>query len=1035
MTKLRLLLSVLSIICLMLPPTFTNAQQKITVKGRVVDAKDEKPLPGATITHVNGKGSAIAGDQGQFEITVPEGSMLKVTMIGYEAQTIKVSPGMVVSMNVAAAGLEDVVVIGYGTQKKELLTSSIGFKKFTETDREIPTVALGNLLAGQVAGLRVATPTGQPGVNPGISIRQGTSWNAQNVLYIIDGKASGAGDFNNLAPNEIESITVLKDASSAAVYGMKSEAGVVVVSTRKGNFNAKPQLNYSFNTGVDKRGTNAARTSCIETFQVFDKLKPWTPGPSPEDYAFFKTINNGWGYDQLDAVWNDPSTNTHNLSISGGSSSIKYFVGGSYIRQGSFMKNLKIDKYNLRANITADVTKNIQLYAGIAVNNNKIYQPTNTAVGDVVGIYRKQLVWQPWQPVWTDAGNPIDYGWIANVGSEVRGDGGYERNNNIKPVIDLQLTYKLPFIKGLSASAKFNKSYTNYRDKQFFHQYDMWVMKQITPFNLSTKDADLLSIKKSSAVSPSYLREIYNWSNDYQLNLQLNYENTFKGGHHVKGWLVYEKTEANSGGMTGTREKFPVYLTDQWWATSSDRADSYVSGSTETSYGYIGWVGQAFYDYQGKYLANVAARYDGSYLFPSDKRWGFFPSGSLGWVVSKENFFNIKGIDMLKIRTSAGLVGNDGGITAWQWQQAYQNGNSFYLGTSPVQNVGITYGQLVNPLLTWEKTFDYGAGVDVNFLKHFNASFDYYFRKTYDILRARVASVPPTFPRTLPSENYAQINSHGFEFMAGYKNSYREFDYYLNFNASYGKAIYRKTDQNVTYPYQDVIGKSTTYYVAYETDGMIRTQAELDKFVAANPAYKFNGRSPELGQLIYKDISGPNGKPDGIVDAWDQKILLNDNNPVVLGLNLGVAYKGISLSATFNGYLHYWRGVSDLAGGVEWNRMWKPWAYDSWSPDNTNASLPKRHSANDGNNALERTGSSFWLKSANFLRLKSLNISYSLPQNVTGKIGFKNVQVYVSGTNLFILSKFNKKYYDPEISEGFGFPIIKSFNGGINITL
>ncbi len=1041
MSKLtKLLFKTVWICCLVLFSEYLQAQGTVTVEGRVLAADDQSPLQGASIIYENGKASSIADATGKFSLNVPKRGKITVSMVGFKPTTISIGNGpLVVELTRQDNSMDEFVVVGYGTQKRELLTGAVVTMKMDEPRRNTPTTSLGNLLAGQMAGVSVSTPNGIPGTQPGISVRVGTSFNAQNVLYVIDGKISGAGDFNNLSPNDIDNISVLKDAASAAVYGSRAAGGVIVVTTRRGKA-GKPQINYSFSTGFEKRGKNAELTSAVETGELYNRINPNSDPAgwrwSQEDLDYFKTINNGWGYDQLDAVWKDPSTTAHNLSISGGGDKIKYFVGGSYIKQGAFMQNLTYDKYNLRTNITADLTKNLTLFAGLTVNNNLNYSPTNTAVGDIQGIYRKQLLWQPDQPVWTNGGNPIDYGWIGNVGAEVRGDGGYIKGNGIKPILNLQATYKIPAIKGLSASAQFNKSYTNNRTKSYMKHYNMWVMKKTGLHQISTNDDDLVTLKRSSQVGRSYIREDYNWSNDYQLNFQLSYDRTFGSVHNVKGWLIYEKAEARGGGIFAGRESFPVYLTDQWWAASGDRLDSYANGTAEFVTGRKSWVGQFFYDEDGKYMASVAYRYDGSMNFAPDQRWGFFPSASAGWILSKENFFrNVKNIELLKFRASAGLVGNDG-VGGWQWLQSYSSANSAFFGTNGVTNPGITYGSLVNTKLTWEKSMNYNIGFDLNFFKHFTASVEYYNTRTYDILGSRINSVPPTFSRSLPASNYGEIKASGIEAMIGYRNRTGQLNYYVNANLAYGNAKYVIQDQNITYPWQKNPGNSTSRVTGYVVDGMIRTQADLDRLLAANPQYNFNGIAPALGQLIYKDLAGPDGKPDGIVNAWDVSTLKSRNNPITVGTNLGIEWKGLTVDATFSGNFNQFRYVNNLVdGNVEWNRMWRKWYTDGWSEENTNASLPKRYSANDGTRGVTNTSSSFWLENASFFRLRLLNIGYQIPHQYVNKIGLGGLKVFFSGSNLFMLSKFGNQFYDPEIGDGFSYPTMKNFNFGVNVSL
>ncbi|WP_143305957.1 SusC/RagA family TonB-linked outer membrane protein [Chitinophaga vietnamensis] len=1040
MNQSKLLMSILALLCLLcyVSSAFCQNKQATAIKIIITDST-RTGLPGATIMEIGGAGKhAVADNNGKAEILAPLGSRLKVSMTGYQPLTIIASNTVMnIVLKQVTSDLKDVVVLGYATQKKSLVTGSVATMKVNEERRDAPTTSMATLLAGQMPGVNIGTPSGIPGTMASINIRTASSWNGQPPLFVIDGVISSANDFNNLSPNEVDNISVLKDAAAAAVYGSRSAGGVVVVTTIRGK-SGIPKISYSFNTGFDKRGRNAPLTSAIETGEIYNRINPnsnsiWTAS----DFDYFKKINNGWGYSQLDAVWKDPYIRTHNLNVSGGTDKVKYFVGGSYTKQGGTMTNLTYEKYNVRANLTAQVTDSLQLFAGLSLNNNLTYGPPQSSVSyDVNGLYRKQLLWQPEQPVWTKNGNPIDYGWIGNVGAEARGDGGYLKQNYLQSAVNLKLTYHVPHVPGLYASAQYNKTYNNYRSKYFETQYNMWVMKNTGVRQISTDDADVIAFKRSSQISKNFLEEDYNWYNFGQYNFQIGYEQSFRK-HHVQGMLIYEGYEYKSGGVQAGRDNFPVYLTDQWWATSTDRINGYVGGRSELTNGRRSWVGQAFYDYAGKYLATFAYRYDGSMNFAYDKRWGLFPSGSAGWVISEEPFFkHIKSrVDFLKLRASVGLTGNDL-VGGWQWQQSYQNGNSAYFGTSPATNAGITYGPIVNEKLTWEKSLSYNAGVDAHFLDHFNATLEYYNVKTYDILGQRIAAVPPTFSRSLPSSNYGQMRAQGMELVLGYENKDHAVKYYANINASYGGAKYVIKDENITYPYQKTVGHATNMIVTREAIGILRDQAAVDAFLAAHPGYTYYGITPKPGQIVYQDISGPNGKPDGIIDDWDLKAVKPNNNPVYLGLNFGAEWKGISVSASFSGRMHQWRFVNSLVdGNVEWNRMWEKWYTDGWTPTNTNASLPIRYSANDDTRRVTNDQSTFWLKNAAYLRLSFLSVGYSLPGSVVKHIGLQGVKFYFSGSNLFVISKFNKAFYDPEMVDGFSYPIMKTFNFGAHITL
>ncbi|MCO5234992.1 MAG: SusC/RagA family TonB-linked outer membrane protein [Chitinophagaceae bacterium] len=1042
----KLFLFTLSLCYLMLSALNTLAQGTITVKGQVVDEEEGKPLSLVTIEQVKGTATTLTNDNGMFEINVPAGSRLRFSSVGYNPITVTASDkaSMTIRMEINPTSMQEVVVLGYGTAKRELLSASVATMKISESDRQVPTTQMGNLLAGKLAGVSVSTSNGVPGVNqPGIKIRTNNSWNAQPVLYVIDGKIMGAGDFNNLSPNDIESITVLKDAASAAVYGSRAAGGVILVTTKRGQ-SGKMQIQLSVNTGVDKRAKNVKLTSAIQQGELFDQVFPgglYGMEYTQEDYDYMKTINNGYGFNQLDAVWVDPSTTTYNLNASGGNEKIKYFVGGSYVKQNGFYRTLKYDKYNIRANITANITKNLQVFSGLTLNRN--ITKSNSWFGtSQEDMYSKLLVWQPWMPAFTNGGKPFSYGWIGNFAAQANGQaGGYDNLYTVKPVINLSATYKAPFLKGLSATAAYSKSFMNNINKVFATQYLTYITKQESAHIWSLDDADIIGTQLSSQVNPSYMQDNVTWSEDRQLDLQLNYERTFGDNHHVKGWLIYEGFLASGSGVSAGIQGFPVYTTNQWWAASPrTNNNQFVSNSTGYSdyeTGRKSWVGQFFYDFKEKYIANIAYRYDGSMNFAPDKRWGFFPSGSLGWIVSKENFFKAKGIQLLKLRASMGLVGNDA-VGGWQWQTSYAQGNSYYFGTPASTNIGIRYGSVVNPALTWEKSLNKDFGVDISFLDHFTASADYWYTHTYDILGSRIQTTPPTFSLSLPAVNYGIMNAQGFELSVGYNNQFGPVNFNTQLIASYGYAKWVLRDINATYDYQNYNGRTTTYIAGYQLGGMLRTQADLDQLIAKTPDYKFNGNAPALGQFYYADLNSSNalGVPDGIVDQYDITVLRKNNDPVVVGWNFGLEWKGIALNASFNGMFRQWKWIGDLNNNVEWNRMWDKWATDSWTPTRTDAFLPIRYSAaaGDGRAGISTAGSNFWYKNASFLRLKNLVIGYTIPTKLYQRLNIGQIQVYGSGANLFIISKFNKLYYDPEMGGGTVFPILKSYNLGINVT-
>lgn len=1021
-----------------------SPEQTRPVTGTVKDKLGD-PLIGVNVKILGAQITGTITDiDGNYSLAnVPAGAVLEFSYVGMTSKEVKVGNLSVINVVLEedAVGLDEVVVIGYMAQRKGLLTGSVATMKVDESMKALPTTAAGNMLVGKLAGVNVSTPNSIPGSNPDINIRTHSSWKKddktpiQPVIYVIDGIVRGGGDFNNLSPNEIEDITVLKDAASAAIYGSRSAGGVIIVTTKKGN-RGKPIFDYSYGYSFDTRTKNMDLTSAVQAGEMYTRINgsadPAGWAWSQDEIDHYKTINNGWGYDQLKAVWQSPTTQTHNLSVSGGNDRVRYFGGASYVKQQGFLDPMKYDKYNIRMNVTADITKDFEVFTSFALYNNI---KGNIADGaDPSDTYGKLRIWQPDQPVYTDNGQYVDYGWIGNVGARVAGASGYNKDDHIKPQLIVSGTYKMPFLKGLSAKVTYSRSWTNNVNKKYYTNYDMMVMKKSGTNGriISTDDNDIVSVRRSTWVGKEYIERNSTWSNDTQFNVQLNYQNVFKDVHRVSAALITEWHEGGGAGVKGGRETFPVYTTDQFWAASGARTDTWGDGDTDWKDGRMSYIGQFSYSYADKYLLNFSFREDGSMKFAPNQRWGFFPAASVGWVISEENFFKQSAVQFLKLRASVGLTGDDS-VGGWQWQESYKaDGKNAYFGQTPSQSVGITYGSVVNPNLTWEKSLSYNVGVDMNFLNNWNMSVDYWYRNTHDILAKRTLSLPSTFSLELPEENYGKMWAQGFDFQLGYQGKTNKFSYFANLTMSYGwnKVIRKDHAENAQWVTIDQ-GKSLSYIRGWAFDKILRTQADLDAFVAANPNYKHKGLSPELGMIVYKDLSGPNGTADGIIDDWDRVILKNNNFPVVYGLNLGGSWKGLSVDMMFSGKLGEKKWMKDLADGVEWNRMWNQWYYDSWTPETPNATLPKRISSNS-----EKTyniESSFWLKNADFMRLKYLTVSYDLPKGQFYNSVFDNVRLFVTGTNLFVLSSFNKNYYDPEIGGGNAFPVLRSWNFGINV--
>lgn len=1029
MTKLRLLLWVLGFTCLGLAPVFSNAQGTIRVKGRVIEPKENKPLSGASIQQVNGKQNAVTDENGNFEISVPLNSRLIISMVGYKTKTISASKKEInIEMDIASISMDEVVVVGYGTQKKANVTGAISSVKIGDALNNIPATNLTALLTGRASGLNIQSYTGVPGISSNLSIRTNSSTNAAPALFVIDGVVRTKQAFDLLDPSEVSSISILKDASSAAIYGSQSSGGVVLVTTKRGK-TGKPVFNYIGSTSVEKRTQVPEMMSAVDGAYFTNYLHPNDPSFfyywDQDEIDYIKTVNNGYGADNLKDIWVDPTTKHHSMSITGGTDNVKYFVGGSYLRQDGFLENLDYTKYGLRANVNIDVNKNLSFFAQVATSNSKRNRITFEEANDLGNLYRKLLVWQPDWRMHTSEGLPIDNGWLGNISEFTKGSSGYNTDRGQQNEMLLSAEYKVPIIKGLKLKAQYSGTFNELRNKRFIKKHDLYLIERKGAHQHIWTDKVIGTIKSNWPDKPA-LQQSSDEAKSYQLNLQANYERSF-GNHNLSAILVYEQVERNRNDFYGGRETFPVSIVDQFFATSGARADGYVGGSSDES-GRLSYIGQLGYNYNEKYFLNASLRRDGSSIFPSSKRWGNFPAVSAGWIVTKESFFNVPQISFLKVRASAAMTGNDN-VVGWQWLDTYSPSGNAYFGNPPSTYPGIRLDRITNPNITWEKSRDYNIGIDISFLKHWNLNANYWFKHTYDILGSRVQALPSTFGFALPAENYAKIDAHGFDLELGYDNRVGQLDYFVKGTFSYGTNEVKQMDYPANAPaYGNPNGKPLGIVTGYVYDKIIRTQKDLDALPAG---FKVFGQNPELGMLIYKDLSGPNEAPDGIIDSYDQTLLSKKLIPPVrYGLNMGASWKGIGIDIMFAGQAGNKRFPDGMLGWVEWNRVPSFWL-NHWTPDNPNAPMPNPKSATGPNTY--NTTTDFWMKDGGFVRLKYLNLSYALPSQWTTKAGLSAVKLIFSGTNLFYLSKF--KYFDPEVGHMGSYPNMKTFNFGLSVTL
>ncbi|MEX2594171.1 MAG: TonB-dependent receptor [Anditalea sp.] len=1004
----------------------------VIITGTVVDENGE-PIPGVTISVPETNIGTATDLDGKYSLSVIEGSTLVFSFIGFETQRVLVENQNEINITLFEdmASLEEVVVVGYGTQKKNSVTGAITTMKSDDV-RNIPVPNLSSSLAGRLSGVYVNQSSGAPGYAPSIRVRSVNTWKStgNDPLYVIDGIISDKRLFDAMDYSEVENITVLKDAASGAIYGARAANGVILVTTKRG-ISGEFQLNYSYSYSFDKPSKIPDYVSAKDMVRLNNYARTnrgIPPMYDDEEVAFFNENDPAKAWYTL--AYKDPVLQRHSLTATGGSDKVKYFLGGSYFDQTAFIKNADFKKYNFRSNLDVNFTEHLSGIFNVSYNQGtrERFAMQEDLVGFDVNpefgnLWGRLLYYLPNVPPQTSDGKFINPGWIGNPLAFVE-EGGTNTRIERNVAIILGLTYKIPFLDGLSVSGKYSPNYAATTMK--LHElkttlYD--VVRRGTNGAIYTDE--VTGTIKSAYPNKERLAKIQEASNNYQLNFSANYVKEF-GKHHVDAVLVYEQSESQYDYFYGVREGFPLVQNDQFWATSASRDDSYVGG-TEREFGRASFIGRVVYSYDERYFVNATARHDGSMLFGPDYRWGTFPSVSAGWVISKENFFNVNNIDFLKMRGSWGIAGNDA-VGGWEWSESYAVSGDYLFGTTPQPRV--RYNGIVNEKLTWEKTREWNIGLDTRLFNRFLFTAEYFKRHNYDILDARIASFPVSFGGSMPPENYGIVDANGFELELGYVDHIGQVEFGVKGNFSYATNIVKLRDvaQNVQ-EVDNPNGRPTDYIRMLAVTDIIRTQKDLDDLPAD---YTIYGRAPALGALNFEDVNGPSGIPDGKIDDYDRQVLEGKHsmNPYTFGLNLDARWKGLGVDIFLQGVTGGSKLYDDgynrrFFDGARPPTFW----LDSWSPENVDAEYPQPVT---WDYTVDHLPSTFWLKSGNFLRLQYVNFTYALPNSICQKISMSNVSFFLSGTNLLTFSKYD--YHDPSVAGMNSYPTMKTYTLGTNVT-
>lgn len=1023
----------IGLFCLFLLMSFSAVAQTVTVTGTVMSAINNAPLSGVSVVQRGTNKGTITDAKGSFNLiaTGAKPSIL-VSMVGYQPQTINISGSgsLVVKLEAVASDLKDVVVVGYGTQKKVNQTGSTQTVRFDEAVNQ-PVTNSGQLMYGKFSGVQITQSSGLPGADASsVTIRGVGTFGSTTPLVVIDNiQYSGMEAFNNLAPADIESISVLKDASASAIYGARGANGVIVVTTKKGKSGSSSVV-YNTYTGFQKvtvvpeyldavnyarlkneRDINANGATAPLRYSAAD-IQAIIDGTNRDQYA-----NTNWANEILR---NAPIQN-HYLSFSGGNEKTTYRVSLGYLGQEAVVRGkFKNDRYNLSFNVNSKLKDWLSISSVTNAYWTKFKGPAGGAgaITGETGIINQFQRSAPTVPVYYRSG---EFGAV---------DGSYLKVNPSFPITH-------PIRRGLLGD----------------HISDEINVAQ--RFGITVNFTKNLSFETSGSMNLNYgtvsnftpTNAIYDWNGnivqntlinsltkstsfDYRLlneNL-LRYNKKFGEKHDLNVLLGHSVIYNRNSGFSGNLQGFPSNSIQEF--DGGGVVNPSVSGSAAEE-AVQSFFTRVNYIYDKKYLLELNVRRDGSSKFGRAKRYANFPSASAGWRISEEKFMrNINWISDLKLRASWGITGNDN-IGNYIFDQTYNAGLDYFLGTNTIVSA-VALTRLANPTITWETVKQHDIGIDAElFNNRLSITADYFKRSSSDILYGNFP-IPATIGVTnLAAQNAASMLNSGLELAINYRGNYKGLAY------SVGGSLSKFADNKVTglgergletINAESIIriGVPFNAYYGYKVIGIFQNANE----VAAAPR-QFGSVRTAPGDFQYADLSGPNGIPDGVINAFDRTVIGNPFPKMIYNFNTNLSYKGFDMTVLFEGVSRLDRLLNSngqLPFEGDRNNALSYWI-NRWTPQNPSTTLPRLGGQNN------QLPSTFYIQDASYLRLKNFELGYAIPGNVSKRFGVSRLRVYVGAQNLLTFTKM--KNFDPERARGSASdqltPLYKVYTFGLNL--
>lgn len=985
--------------------------QELTVRGTVLSEEGE-PLAGVAVTVRDTSRGEVTDDRGAFTLKARRGDVLVCSFLGYKTRETTVTGATLrITLENDAIAVEEVVAVGYGVQRKADLTGSVSTVK-GDALLKAPTPNLANALAGKMTGVVSTQQSGKPGFDdPTFYIRGKSTFGDNSTLMLVDGVERSIG---KLDPNEIESITVLKDAASAAIYGARAANGVILVTTRRGD-EGRTRINYTGSFGFQSptvipemmnayeyaKYLNLAKVNIGQTPRFTEQqIQAYRTGAQPSTDWWKETLRESAGITQ------------HSLSLNGGGKTSKFFISLGMLGQDGLYDLSSFDRYNVRANVDTHITRDLTVGVDLAGRHEKLSQ---SAVGDALfsTIINSKPTERPYVPDSVEEGALGSNGQNASpIGQAERS--GYQRTTNSVFQGTLSAQYAFPFLKGLKIRGSV--------------AYDRWFSKAKTftkPYDFYIYDREIDLYTKRTSGGGISLYEGTAEDERLTATAALNYDVTLAGTHNLSALLLYEESSYKYSNLQASRTNYISDAIDQIFA-GPDKDKSNGGSATQTVR--KGLVGRLNYNYAGKYLFQFNFRYDGSFNFPAHKRWGFFPAVSAGWRLSEEEFLKRSEVfDNLKLRISYGEFGNDR-VPSFQYLSGYRIQSGAVIGSGQTFMTGIADTGIPNPRITWESARNIDAGLDFSLLRNrLSGEVTYFYKKTRDILLPRSASVPQSFGATLPDENIGKVDNWGFEAVLRYMDRWGDFSLMAeaNLTLTRSKVVYMDEPLNVADRIRRT-GRPFDQFYGLKALGLFQTQEEIDGWADQDG---MGNASIRPGDIKYADYDH-----NGVIDGEDiQKIGRSQIPQTVFGLNLGFAWKSLQLTANFQG-----------ATGFDQYMRWDPFNLesnalaiykDSWTEQNRDARYPRLLAGTVQNN---RQKSSFWLHDGTYVRLRNLELSYSFAcKGWLGKAGVQGLRLFFSGNNLLTFSKIRNfdpesPYIDPD-QNAYYYPQMKSYNFGLSI--